>query len=101
VEDDEEEEEEEEEEEDDIPWDELARDDEGSSSQPSMSAQVSPKPYACLDAAGGGCAHRGGGCGSRHPAGGSRAGGERQRAEEAELGSGGPTRKRPRMVASR
>jgi hypothetical protein len=31
-----------EEEEDDIPWDELARDDEGSSSQSSMSAQVPP-----------------------------------------------------------
>jgi hypothetical protein len=47
---------------------------------------------------------RGGdGGGSRHPVGGSRLGGgpKPQRAEEAELGSGGPIPKRPCMVAFR
>jgi hypothetical protein len=59
-----------------------------------------PQPYAHPNIAGGGCMDGGDGYGSRHPVEGSHAGGgpKWQRDEEAELGLGGPTPKRPRMV---
>jgi hypothetical protein len=85
------------------PWDELARNNEGSSSQPSTSWQVPPSPTPAPMPQGEDARMEVMDAGRNTPlraplqAGGPK----RQRAEEAELGSGGPTPKRPRMVVSR
>jgi hypothetical protein len=81
-----------EEEEDDIPWDDLARDHKGSSSQPSMLARVPPSPTLASTQQGEDArtevmdAGRDTLLGAPMQAGGPK----QQRVEEAELGSGGP-----------
>jgi hypothetical protein len=93
---------EEEEEDDDIPWDELARDVQGSSLQPSTSTQVLPSPTLTSTLQGEDAGTEAMNMeqdtllGAPSQVGGTK----RQHAEEVELGSGGPTLKRPYMVAS-